>query len=91
MNQVLEVKVISPKEDFYIGPALSISSVNTGGKFDILPGHANFITYIQNQPITIRKPNQEELTFNFPLAIIYNLRDKVNIYTDIFLPSIDPT
>lgn len=80
---ILKVKIISPRQDFFEGEALSVSSKNSVGNFDILPEHANFITMIQNTSIIIRKPNKEELSFNFPLAIIYNSKNIVKIYTDI--------
>lgn len=82
---ILKVKIISPKQTIFEDSALSVSSQNTAGKFDILPEHANFITLVQNMPIEIIKPNKEKTTFNFPLAIIYNTNNKVSIYTDIQL------
>lgn len=84
-SQILSVKIISPKEDIFNGEALSVSSVNSAGKFDILPEHANFITLVQNVPIEIIKLNKEKVTFTFPLAIIYNTNNKIKIYTDIQL------
>ena len=80
---VLQVKIVSPKGTLFYDSALSVSSTNTAGKFDILPWHANFITIVNNVPIIIRKVNKEEANFKFPLAIIYVTQDKVNIYTDI--------
>lgn len=79
----LTVKIITPNQTLFNELALSVSSINSKGKFDILPSHANFITLIQNSPIVITKQNKQKQTFNFPLAIIYVTRDKVNIYTDI--------
>lgn len=54
MADYLKVKVLSPNQILFQGLALSISSKNSFGNFDILPYHANFITLVQNQPITIR-------------------------------------
>lgn len=84
-NQLLQVKIISPKEDIFAGLALSISSKNSAGKFDILPEHANFITLVQNEQIIIKTQDKQIKTYKFPLAIIYNANNKVNIYTDIQL------
>lgn len=78
----LYVRILSPKEDIFAGPANSVSSTNSKGPFDILPQHANFITFVQN-PILVRKTGNEVLTFNFPLAIIHVKDNKVNIYTEI--------
>jgi F0F1-type ATP synthase epsilon subunit len=83
MNQTLNVRIISPKATLFKGPALSISSSNSAGKFDILPSHANFITLIENHEIKIRQTDGQPLSFNFPIAIIYSQNNNVNIYTDI--------
>lgn len=82
----LQVKVLAPKETLFEGEALSVSSKNSSGRFDILPEHANFITLIENNSLIIAKKNKEKLQFNFSLAIIYVSRNQVNIYTDIALP-----
>lgn len=80
---ILEVKIISPRRLIFQGPALSVSSKNSAGVFDILPQHANFISLVENNPITLRKPDRTVQTFSFPLAIIYQSQNKVIIYTDI--------
>ena len=89
-NPTLHVRIISPQQLILDTEAVSISSKNTQGNFDILPQHANFITLIENSPIIIRVPNpasrqggQKSLTFKFPLAIIMTTENKVNIYTYI--------
>lgn len=79
----LQVKIISPKETILESPAFSVSSTNSVGKFDILPEHANFITMVQNTPITIHKITKEKVDFTFPLAIIYVTKNQCLIYTDI--------
>ena len=84
-TQMLYVTILSPRETIFEGQALSISSKNSAGKFDILPQHANFITLIENQPITIFLPGKKSLNFEFPVAIIYTTQNSVKIYTDITL------
>ena len=81
----LNVRIVTPRAVVYEGQVLSISSANSPGKFDILPGHANFITIIEHSPIIIRMEKKRRLTFNFPVAIISNMKNKVNIYTDLSL------
>lgn len=53
-QDLLKVKILSPTQTIFDGEALSVSSVNTDGTFDILPFHANFITLIKKSPITLR-------------------------------------
>lgn len=91
--EVMDVRIISPQEVLFAGKALSVSSKNSAGNFDILGEHANFITLIENQPITVRTLDKKTLTFNFPLAIVYTSNNKVSIYTYIqgHLGTPDPT
>lgn len=79
--QTLTVRIISPSQVIFEGQALAVSSKNIAGNFDILPEHANFITVIKGQPITVHTTQNKSATFNLPLAIIYVTGDKVNIYT----------
>lgn len=57
----LNVKIMSPTQTIFDGEVLSVSSVNSTGKFDILPYHANFITLVKKNPVIlrIRKKGQE--------------------------------
>lgn len=85
-TSLLQVRIIAPKEELFSGEALSISSTNSSGKFDILPLHANFVTLVENIPIIVRKADKTEEKFEFPMAIIYASRNQVKIYTDVHLP-----
>ena len=79
-DQILFVEIASPEKQIWEGNALSVSSVNSAGPFDILPMHANFITIVENQSININTGAKTE-KFLFPNAIIYASRNKVIIYT----------
>ncbi|HLC88193.1 MAG TPA: hypothetical protein VJG66_04030 [Patescibacteria group bacterium] len=59
-QDTLNVKILSPTQTIFEGEAVSVSSVNTEGKFDILPYHANFITLVQKKPIFLRIKKQNE-------------------------------
>jgi len=87
-DPVLNVRIVTPKQILFEGIASSVSSVNSAGKFDILPEHANFITIIENNPIIIQGVDKEITTYNFPLAIIYTAKNIVRIYTSLQQPSI---
>ncbi len=82
-NPTLHVRIISPQQLILDTEAASVSSKNPQGNFDILPQHANFITLVENSPIVVRIPKQKPVIFKFPLAIIINTENKVNIYTYI--------
>lgn len=82
-SNILQVKIVSPKAIVFEGQADSVSSQNSMGKFDVLPQHANFITLVQQVPIIVRKKGEEDKTFQFTMAIVYNTSNRVHIYTDI--------
>lgn len=79
---ILDVKIMTPKEVIYQGQALAVSSQNSQGKFDILPLHTNFITYIEKFPITILKIDKTPVVFNFSQAIIHYSENQVAIYAE---------
>jgi len=82
MSDRLSVRINSPEKFIWEGEAVSVSSVNNNGPFDILPLHANFITIIRNTPIRVNT-GQEVKDFTFPNAIIYAHANAVSIYTNI--------
>lgn len=73
---------MTPMEVAYEGEALAVSSSNSEGKFDIIPQHANFVTIVENQPITVLKTDKSKLNFNFSQAIIYCSANQVKVYAD---------
>lgn len=81
-SDLLNVRIISSREDVFSGSALSVSSVNSAGKFDILAQHAKFITLVEKNPIVIRLPDKQEKVFKFDLCIIHAHNDQVDIYTN---------
>lgn len=64
-KNLLKVKILSPTQTIYDGEAVSVSSMNSFGKFDILPFHANFITLVQKTPVVlrVRKKGKEGKSF----------------------------
>ena len=83
---ILDVKIISPRRVIFSGKAYSVSSKNSAGNFDVLPYHANFVSFIENYPIKIHKADGSFQEFSFPFAIVYNTDNKVAIYTEISHP-----
>ena len=73
---------MSPRETIFNGEILTISSVNSAGKFDILPEHANFITIIEKNPIIVQQIDKSYNKYEFHEAIIYAKDDQVLIYAD---------
>lgn len=80
---LLSVRIISPSGELEKFKARSISSTNSAGRFDILPGHANFITYISQKKIDAIRDDKSKTTFDYPVAIIQTGKDLVNIFVDV--------
>lgn len=81
-QKLIYVRAKSPAQTFYEGEAFAVSSSNTEGNFDILSGHANFITIILGNPIRITKPDKSVVEIKPKQAILYVVSDKVFLYTD---------
>lgn len=84
-QETLMVSIISPKREYFRGPAMSVSSINSAGAFDILVNHGNFITLVKEKPIIIRLPDKTVRTFTYSLAVVYAKKNIVTIFTDIHL------
>ena len=81
-QRTLNVKVITPTQILFQGLALSLSSKNLMGNFDVLPEHANMITFIEAMhPIEIRKVDKQKIAFKFPMAIIHVTNNIVTVYS----------
>ncbi len=78
----LSVLINSPNKVIWTGVATSISSKNSAGTFDILPGHANFITMVQNESITIRS-GEKERVFKYENAVLSVYEGIVSIYVNV--------
>lgn len=63
-DQKLHVKVLSPAQVFYEGPAETVSAVNKVGPFDILANHSNFFSLITAGDIIVDTGTQK---LHFPV------------------------
>jgi F0F1-type ATP synthase epsilon subunit len=82
MSDQLTVRINSPEKFIWEGTAVSVSSANDRGPFDILPMHANFVTLIKKSPIRVNT-GTEVKEFSFPNAVIWAHSNTVSIYTNI--------
>lgn len=65
------------------GEGTSLSSENSQGPFDILLGHANFVTIIHGKPIVIRQKKTVIKKLTPRTAVIYVKGSTVKVYTEI--------
>lgn len=79
----LHVKVVSPSQTFYEGPADSVSAVNKVGPFDILPNHANFFSLLTQGDIIVRVVGQG-LKFPIKHGIVKVTNNVITLF--IYLP-----
>ena len=79
----LKVKVLSPTQSFYEGPAMSVSAINKVGAFDILADHANFFSLLTEGNITI-DTGAQKLSFPITHGIAKVHNNNVTLF--IYLP-----
>jgi F0F1-type ATP synthase epsilon subunit len=63
----------------YQGKAAAVSSENKVGKFDILPGHTNFISLIFNK-LTVQTLAKEKIEYNFKRGVLEVSEDQVKVF-----------
>lgn len=81
-KQKLQVEVLTPIKQIYTGSADSVTSYNKKGEFDILPGHAHFISIISNK-IEIALGNKMKKQYNITRGLLQCRDNKVTIYVGI--------
>ena len=78
------VVISSPDEIIWQGEATSVSAENSAGHFDILPGHANFVTFVNSHSqIVIQMQGKDANVFSYKDAVIAVKSGKVDIYTGL--------
>jgi len=80
--QQLKVIARAPFQVYYEGPASVVSAANKVGKFDILPGHADFFSMLTPGPILI-ETDGEPVNFDITNGIITVRDDEVMLFVDM--------
>jgi F0F1-type ATP synthase epsilon subunit len=81
-NKLLFVTVNSRKGKLYEGNAISITSFNKIGRFDVLGEHANFITLIERE-VLIKKQDQTVEPIPLNNGVMRVLNNQVDVYVGI--------
>lgn len=79
---LFQVQVFFPaimNKESFVGKALTVSSENKLGKFDILPQHINFISLIFNK-LTIQTPEKEKIDYQFKKGVLIVKKSKVRVF-----------
>ena len=81
-RETFAVRIQTPESLVWQGDALSLSTSNSAGHFDILPQHANMITIIERQPIDVVTSDGNR-KFVFEKAVLAVKDNDVHIYANI--------
>lgn len=81
-SKIIQVKVHAPYKIYFDGPALSVSAVNDTGPFDVLPGHHNFMTLLNQCDVVIRT-EKEEQSIPISKGIMHVKANAVVVFLDV--------
>ncbi len=81
-DAILNVQARAPFELYYEGKARSVSATNKVGRFDILPGHADFFSII-NPGSVIIQTEDEEIDIPISNGIVTVKDDQVLMFLNI--------
>ena len=81
--KLLRVQARSPFDAYYIGEALTVSGANKVGKFDILPGHADFFSVINPESDIVIGTDSEDIKINVANGIVCARDDEVLLFLNI--------
>ncbi len=81
-ENTFRAKIFSPLETYFDEAALSLSAENDTGPFDILAGHANFLTMLTPCTIKVRTPHG---ITNLPIqrGVLHVRDDSATVYLNI--------
>ncbi len=80
IEPTIAVTIMSPESVVWKGDALSLSSTNSEGNFDIIPDHARFMTLVEDVPIIVREIGGEDTSFKFDNAVLFFQDNSAKIY-----------
>ena len=81
-DNVLRVIARSPFHVFYEGDAKMVSAANPVGKFDILPGHADFFSILIPSEVTI-ETDKDVISFNISNGIISVMGEEIILFVNM--------
>lgn len=79
---LLKVTARAPFHKYYEGAAKSVSANNQVGRFDILPGHADFFSVLTPGEVTI-ETETEAINFNVSNGVITVRGDEVMLFVNM--------
>lgn len=80
---MLLAKIYTPFKVFYEDDAKSITAVNETGKFDVLPGHHNFITMLVPCDVNVVTKTGEQKVIPISRGLMHIKDNKMIIFLDV--------
>lgn len=81
-QQSIHLLLRNREKVLFEGDVFAVSSVNSKGVFDILPGHINFISIIKDS-LTIHNLNRTEQKYEIKTGIIRVRENNVEVYVGL--------
>jgi F0F1-type ATP synthase epsilon subunit len=82
-ERTMHVRITKATHVVWEGDAVSVSSQNTQGPFDVLATHANFITLIKNTPIVVVTADGTTNSYTFDQSVMFVSKNTVRVFADI--------
>ena len=79
----LKVRILSPTQVHYDGPAVVLSAVNQVGPFDILADHANFFSLLSPGNIVVNTGGAQPITIPVTQGIIKVKNNTITLFVDL--------
>lgn len=80
---MLNVTARAPFHVYYEGSARVVSATNAVGKFDILPGHADFFSIMNPGEVIIETDKNDSVSFYINNGIMNVRNDEVMLFVNI--------
>ncbi|MDD2386865.1 MAG: ATP synthase F1 subunit epsilon [Bacteroidales bacterium] len=78
----MRVEIITPEKSLFVGETTMIRVPGTKGSFQILNNHAPIVSTLEKGIITIRKPDDQEITFNINSGLVECKKNKIIILVE---------
>jgi len=82
-SATIKVRVLSQFKTLFDDEAISFSAENQTGPFDILAGHANFLTLITPCVAKIQLPDMTYREIDIGQGVVRVARNKVEVFLDV--------
>ena len=69
--ELVQITLTSPESVIWEGEALSLTSENSEGLFDLFPDHARFMTLLENTDVVIQLPDGADEVFPLEKAVLF--------------------